>query len=419
MYRFLKSSSLVKNLSILVSGTVLAQFIVIAFQVVLRRIYAPADFGAFAVYMSLVGIAITIATLRYEQTIVLPKENDKAVVLLKTTFFLAAVFSLLLFAFVAVFKLKIIRWLDFPNQYAFWLYFLPLSILVFSIAQALNYYLIRIKAFKLSALNKTYRRSGEGVFQSVFGFLGQTIGLLFGDIIGRIITIFWGGYKIRSHLTTKLTAQAMVAAAKEYKDFPLKNGIPALLNTLSALLPIIFINRLFSAEETGYFDLARMVLIVPLSLITASLSQVLLQSLSEKRNQNKSVKKQVLGTLLSLTFTALIFGFVIQFFGEELFKFVFGQKNEMAGTYAKIIVWAYALKFVISPFNMVFTVFKSIGVLSLWQLIYFGLILLLIFFPYEDITAYLSTYLLIELVSYGLVAVLSIAIVFKYEKSLQ
>lgn len=418
MFQSIRSSTIAKNLSLLVSGTVLAQLLAVGFQVILRRVFSPAEFGAFAVYMSLVGILITVATFRYEQAIVLPKDKEKAVSLLKLTFVLAFLMALLCLLGIVIFKNDIIKWIGFPEIYSNWLYVLPLSIIVFSFAQSLNFFLIREKNFKLSATNKIYRRAGEGIIQTSFGFSGTSIGLVFGDIVGRAFMIIRSVLKI-SLSWKKSSVMDLRFAAKEYKDFPLKNGLPALFNTFSALLPILFINKLFNEEVTGFFDLARMVLIVPLSLVTASLSQVLLQNFSEKKNKRRSIKKDAIGTFLGLLIPAAAFGIIIFFGGETLFSWIFGKANEVAGDYASIIVWAFALKFIVSPFNMLFTAFEKIGVLSIWQIIYFLLILSLNWLSFSSIEEFLKAYLIIELVSYSLIGFLNVGLIINYENSLR
>jgi O-antigen/teichoic acid export membrane protein len=302
--------------------------------------------------------------------------------------------------------------------YKHWIFFIPISILVFGIAQAMNYYLIREKRFKLSAATKIVRRVFEGISQLFFGAAHRSFGLFLGDLIGQIAVTLSSWIKIIPALRTKITWSELKNSAIRYKDFPYKNGIPSLMNALSLLLPIIIINRQFSEEITGYFDLARTVLIVPLSLITASLSQVLLQQFSEKRHQNKSIKKQAMGTFISLTIFALFFGLVIQFFGVYIFQFIFGQQWDNSGVYAGIMVWAFALKFIVSPFNIVFTAFERIGILSIWQTFYFALILLLAWLPFSNINDFLWAFVVIELVSYGIAGILNVVLLYSYEKKL-
>ena len=91
----LKNHPIIRNFVFLVSGTVIAQIILIGFQLVLRRLYSPEEFGAFAVYMSIVGILSTISSLRYDQTIILPKDDSDGFHLLALSVSLAFVMSLL------------------------------------------------------------------------------------------------------------------------------------------------------------------------------------------------------------------------------------------------------------------------------------------------------------------------------------
>ena len=414
----LLKSPIVKNLSIFVSGTALAQLIVIGFQVVLRRIYSPEDFGAFALYMSVVGIVATISSFRYEQAIILPKENTIGQNILKLSILLSLItFVLLLITFVLLDN-QIVSIINFPVQYQNWLYFIPISILLFSISQSFNFYLIRIKRFKLSASNKLFRRTSEGIIQSLFGMFHRSFGLFVGDIVGQLTVIVRTVLKTKDSFNFKIDLSELKIAAKRYKSFPLKNGIPSLMNALSLLLPIIIINRQFNEEVTGYFDLARMVLIIPLSLITASLSQVIFQRFSEKRNQKQSIKKEAWGIFISLIILALFFAIIIQFFGVYLFQFVFGIQWGSSGAYASILVWAFALKFVISPFNILFTAFEKIEILSIWQTFYFILILLLNYIPFVSIEHFLWAYVIIELISYSIAGLLNIGLIVKYERSI-
>jgi O-antigen/teichoic acid export membrane protein len=423
MIKFLNqitTGSIFKNLGILVSGTIIAQLIVIVFQILLRRIYTPEDFGAFAVYMSIVGIAATIASLRYEQAVILPPQPNAGQNLLKLSIILAFVFSIVLFLFFLFFNNQLIKITNFPVKYINWLYIIPLSVFVFSISQSLNFYLIREKLFKTSSSNKVIRRVTEGFFQTVTGKIGYSAGLFIGDLAGQTGVIIRSLLKIKkSDFSFKFYFAGIKNAAIRYKDFPVKNGIPALLNSLSLLLPVIIINSKFSSEITGYFDLARMILIIPLSLITASMSQVLLQNFTEKRNSKKSIAKSTAGTFVSLLIISVFFILIIKLFGTWLFGFVFGDKWNDAGIYASLMVWAFALKFVVSPFNIVFTVFEKIGILSIWQIFYFILITLLYFFKFDTIIDLLKFYVLVEIVSYMVAAILNIFLIIKYETSIK
>lgn len=415
----IKSSSIVKNLSVLVSGTVLAQLIIIVSQLFLRRVFTPEDFGAFAVYMSVVGIAVSMGSLRYEQTILLPKTHKEGWQLTRLSIYIALFFSLIFAAGLFVMRNRFAAFVGLSDSYVQWLFFLPFSILLFNITLALNYFLMRLKLFRVSGENKVLRRAGEGVFQIAFGIAGKNLGLIIGDVLGQVLVLFRSAYRIRSTNFNKENLPSLKSIALRYKSFPLKNTFPSLLNAFSRLLPVILISRFFTTEIVGYFDLARFMLIIPLSMVSVSLNQVLVQRFSEKRNNNISVKKDALGVFGLLFVASIAFVLFINFLGIPVFELFFGAEWTTSGVYAKILVWAFALKFLISPFNACFIAFEKIGWGSIWQTFYFLLIISLFFVSHTDVISFLKIYMAIELLAFVIAGFINFSILHTYEKKIK
>lgn len=415
------NSSIAKNLSILVSGTALAQLVVIGFQVVLRRLYSPEDFGAFAVYMSVVGIVLTIASLRYEQTIVLPKSNKDGFALMRLSIAIAVVIVLAFALFLFFASSLFLEFIGLSPKYRSWLIFLPITILLFSIYQAFNYFLIRIKNFKLVGLNKVIRRLFEGFSQTTVGLTFSNFGLIIGDIIGNSVIIIYSIFKLRKNFSFfgGEESSGFKEVAIKYKSFPIKSALPSLMNAISRLIPIIMVSKFFSSEITGYFDLARVVLIIPLSLISVSLNQIIVQRFSELRNNGLSIKRDAINIFIILLVISVLFVIVIKLFGVTLFTTIFGSQWESSGVFAEILVYAFAIKFLISPFNSSFIAFEKIGLFSVWQTLYFLLIISLFFIPFNNIVSFLQFYMLFEVIAFTIAGVLNFSILFKYESSCQ
>ena len=181
----------VRNTAILVSGTGIAQVIPILMQLVLRRTYSIEDFGAFSVYMSLLSPFVVIALFRYEIAIVIPSDKKDATNLFAISLITNLIFVAFLLLIIILFKNPVISLFNFPEKYSYYLYFLPLGILLFGASQSINYFLIREKAFKASAINKISRRIAEGFTQVIFGLIKQPVGLVIGDIIGNLSNNIW------------------------------------------------------------------------------------------------------------------------------------------------------------------------------------------------------------------------------------
>jgi len=420
MKRLLKSE-IVKNTGILVGGTVAAQLIPIVLQVFLRRMYAPEVFGVFSVFFSLMSIGVFFFTFRYELSIVNPEKDEDAANLLTLIIMLSFSSFLILLLTILFFDAEISRLVNIPRSYSSLLYLLPFTLFFYSSYLGMQYWLIRKKNFKGISFNKITRRSAEGIVQIILGIFRYTSGLIWGLFVGIISIFFMGLFQSRkSGLDFKVINWGRIKkVAKEYKEYPLFNTLPAFLNTAGLMLPVIFINKFFGSDITGQFDLTRQILAVPTALLSVSLSQVYLQRLSEKFNSRKSIIKDLVGLGAFLAAISLIAFVVIYFFGIQLFTLFFGSNWYDAGLYAELLIFKYLLVFVVSPMSMVFVALKKIKVTSLWQVLYFLSILVLYFFRNRDILDFLQVYVIIDVIMYSFYFLLIVLVVSKYEKSLQ
>jgi len=409
-----------KNSLILIIGTGIAQTIPIAMQLYLRRVYAPEDFGAFSVYMNILGILAIIVTLRYEIAIVLPETNSKAANLLGLTMGFSLIINFLLAFVFIVFHYPIIRLLNLPDKYGVFLYFIPLGVFMFSSYQAINYYLIRIKAFKASSINKISRRVTEGVVQVLFGIAKLPIGLVLADLSGNVANNLSGINQIvkKGGDLRSISVKRMLSVCKEYIHFPKYNLLPAVLDSITLALPIFFINKFFSAKYAGYVDLTKLAIVVPLSLISTAISQVLLQKISERRKANQKILGDIFRLSIILFTISIAVLLIIQFWSANLFQLVFGEKWALSGQIAKILVFSYTIRFIVSPLSIVFLALEKIKVQAFWQITYFLLIGSLIFFSDFEFQRFLRLFVILEVISYVLYYSIIIKVSRDYDKNI-
>ena len=415
-------SELLKNASILISGTILAQLISILLQPFLRRFFLPESFGLFSVYLSIVGILLAISTFRYDDAIVLPSKDKESANVLALSIFFSIVINSILFIVIALWHDSIASFLNLPKDLSGKvLYLIPLSVFFYGTYQSFNYWLIRKKRYVAVSANKLTRRGAEGVAQVSFAFLRNPKGLVFGDLIGQftnvIVVVFQSvrnGFSSRDISFTKISY-----VAKKYSEFPKFNLIPSVMSTCSFLLPPIFINRFYSAEYTGYFDLSKLLLSIPLALIANSISNVLLQRIAEKFQKQQSILSDIKPILLMVISVIVAEVVVIQLYGVTLFKLFFGNQWGFSGEISKLLVWSFALNFLVSSFSCIFISMRKIKLYSLWQTIYFALILSMIFFKGLAFKDFLLIYVLVEVFSYLLLIILMFFLIRKYEVTLR
>jgi O-antigen/teichoic acid export membrane protein len=415
------SNDFLKNSLILIVGTVVAQFIPVVMQLFLRRVFSPEEFGAFSVYMSILGVLSILVTLRYEMAIVLPDDNADAANLLVLTLGLSFVLSFILTFIIFLFHLPIIHLLNFPEKYGLFLYFLPLGVFLYSSYQAINYWLVRIKAFKASSINKVSRRAAEGVIQVIFGIIKLPIGLVIADSFGNFVNSISGVNQLfRKGIDLQtITINRILLLRKRYIHFPKYNLLPAVLDTFTLAMPIFFINKFFSSQYAGFVDLTQLAIVAPLSIISTTISQVLFQKISEKRNAKQPILRNVIAlsfVLFAISFTVLI---IIQLWSSGLFQFVFGEKWIFSGQIAKILVFSYTIRFIVSPLSIIFIALEKIRIQAFWQMFYFLLIGSLIFYSDFEFEKFLKLFVIFEVVSYLLYYSIIIKISVNHDENLK
>jgi len=413
-------SDFFKNSLILIGGTVVAQLIPLILQLYLRRIYTPEDFGAFSIYFNLLSVFIIFCSLRYEAAVVLPKNDIESINVLSLSLLLTFSFGLLFLIFLFFFNNEFCEWVNFPNKYAIYLYLLPFSAILFSTYQILNYWLVRNKQFKSSAINKISRRFFEGVTQIGFRSFRKS-GLFLGDFIGNLANVLSGIFQINRKSKIKIdqiSLRKMRFVAIRYKDFPLYNLGPTLLSSIANILPYVLINKFYTTEELGYIDLAKMVLSIPLAFISVTISQVLFQQVSSKRNNKLSILNEIKKIFLILLVIGVIEILIIQLWSPFLFGFIFGNNYSLSGEFSKILVFSFVFNFITSSFSSIFIALQKIKYYSVWQILYFFAISSLWFFKKLSLNHFLKVFVSIEVIVNLIFCFLLMMLIRKYESNL-
>ena len=420
---FNKKDSLIKNISLLVSGTVIAQLIPIALQPILKRIFTPEDFGVFEIYMKVLGILFVVFAFKYDMAIILPKNRVKALLLLTLSTVSSLFFTIITLLVVFFFNEEIMAYFKMNDSYSYVFYILPFSVLFFSLYNALNYLLIRDKKFVASSINKISRRSSEGSVQMGVSFIGsiKTHGLFIGDVIGNLfafIAAYFQSFKTLKVEKRLFNFRLLKHIAKEYSDLPKYNIIPELLNVgfLAAVSFVVLAK--FGLTEVGYMEATQRMLAVPSAFIAYSVGQVLLQRTTEMINNNEKILPQIWRILFLLFAMTIPFVLIILLFAEPIFTFVFTEEFTISGTYSKYLIIFYAAAFLISPLSQVLISLKKFKANAIWKIGRFFLLIPLFLTTYDKVENYLFSYSIIGGLSYVIYFFMVIYYAKKYDDAL-
>ncbi len=350
--RFVDSKNL-RNIGILGVGTLVAQAIPVLISPVLSRIYTPEDFGVWGVYGACLGVLYPIACGRYDVAIVKAKYPFEAKGLAILSLVVSLAFTLLLLGVAGISVLA--GWQTTASMgWLAWL--LPFHILFSAVIQVyINFSNFQERYTKI-AVAGVLRNFSQAGFRVGLGALGV---LRSGLVVGAFSSLFvqLGYYLWHFPLKTlQLGRQSIMkvvrlVAARHYR-FPLYDVPGTLASLLGTNIPIVIFAAYYGKEPTGYFTMSTNLLYMPISVIGASVGQVLY------RNSSTMGAAELRRFALRIFWTLLVVGglfhAMIFFFGQRIFSVFLGAGWAVSGEYAKVLsIWTCPL-LVFTPFSVLF-----------------------------------------------------------------
>lgn len=359
--RFLENkiqSDFLKHILTLLSGSVLAQLIVVAVSPILTRIYEPEVFGSSALFLSITGILSTLATGRYEMAIVQTKKDYDGISLVLASVFLTLFFSFLLY--LIYFLIKDTQYiLNLNKQLSGYILFIPILVISTVIFKSLTNYFNRNKYYKTIASNQIALSSLQSIGKLSIGFLKLSQnGLILGAVIGQFLTatlIVVKYYKYYFDIKKVIIAyRRLKYNMAEYKDFPKILLFSDGINVVAYQLPFILTSYFFSLKDLGYLSFAFAMSSMPLTFIGTSISSVFRQKMSEEYNKKGSCDKTYKIILQKMFFIITIPFIIIFFFAPNIFEVVFGENWYKAGKIVQILILMFYFQFFTKIFNYLY-----------------------------------------------------------------
>ena len=347
-----RKSSYIRNIFVVMSGTSAAQLVTVLIAPILTRIYNPGYFGEFAFFLAVVNITVVISTLKYEQAIFLPPEEDKAfnILALSLVFVIGTSLLILLSIILLQFFTPISK--SFMNEHS-WIYLVPL--LVF--AQG-TYYCFRnwvsregfYKVISYGMIFKTIVTNAAFLVLGYFKFLSS--GLIIGAILGQFaesILLLAIIIKKSHTLFPTIDYREIIKLFKRYKDFP-KYSLPAeVINNFGAQNPVFVLASFYTPAIVGNYSLIQRVLGLPVKIISGSTLEVFKKKASNEKNTKGNFSSVYLKTFLMLLIIGIIPAILFWFLLPDLVPLIFGKEWAEAGLYARYLAIMFLFQFTISP----------------------------------------------------------------------
>lgn len=352
--------SFARNVATLMTGATFSQALLIFIAPVLTRLYTPEDFGVFSMYISILSIITVVICLRYELAIVIPEKDDEAANLLIFSMLICIGLSFITFLFVLLFRNQLSTILNTP-ELAFWLWFLPISLLAAGLFNTFNYWSTRCKQFERLALRQITQSSVASAAQITLGVTNnlRAGGLIIGQIVGQSTAtgrLAWQIWKDEGkQLLTYINKTKIKEMSVKYKNFPLYSTWSGLLNTMSVMLPPLLLGFFFNPSIVGFYALGDRVLKMPMCFVGSSVYQVFFPRATEAK-RNGDLDRVTFNIFKHLISISLVPFFLLAIIAPELFALVFGDKWFIAGEYVRWLSFWIFFQFISSPISTVFFV---------------------------------------------------------------
>lgn len=365
-----RTRTVARNIATVLSGSLVAQLATVAALPVLARIFSPADFGEYAIFLSVSTLVVVVATLRYEMAIVLPRSHREASAIVR----LATIITICTSTLVAIAALAVV--LTIPTLSIEWAWLILLvgpSAFLSGRSFMLSYWLMRMNMFAKLSLARIMQSVATAIAQILFGVLPLVENTAVGLVAGYVIGQFWA-----------LVFLSFVASSRAYRDEmrPLKSWtyllrkhwrLPALTTPQSIvdaiqLSGINFAIGSVSTSALGQFSQAWRLVNFPVTLIGSAIGQVYFPELRNTPRRNLfAVAMKAISRSLAIGFIPFLVLFLLS---PTLFPWLLGSEWTTAGLYAQALTpWLY-LNLATSPMSTIFVVLNRQNVGLIFSVFY-------------------------------------------------
>lgn len=355
MRKFNFQSQFLKSIAILTSGSILAQIITFAFSPVMTRLFTTEQIGENTLLLTAVSIFGQVVALRYDVAIVTEKKEENIFPIIKLSFALAALISL-----VISIGYGISFYLDGEptGAIAFKGFFLFVLLSLTGITNILVSFNNRNKEYKLITKVHVKRNLAKECFMTVGGFLyPHTAVLILSQVVGTIFGVKEQSKSLfeksgRLSAFKKVSFAQCANMAKEHKKQALFSTPAIFANNFSYSSINIFVESLFGASTLGLYSISYRILGLPLGIVSNNISKVYFEEAARQYNTKGNYRGLFLKISALLLGVSIPFVAVLMVFAPMVCALVFGQEYYAAGLYIRCLAPMFGIRLIVSPLTV-------------------------------------------------------------------
>lgn len=331
-----------RQVGVLLFGNAAAQLVNLASYPALTRLYTPADFGGFALFLTAIGILGPVACARFDIAVQSARNWQLPAVWrqsmrmnLWTAAVTAAALSLYSLATGSI-------GLDLALLVA-------AAVLLSGYTLAALALLVRQERYKLYSKSLLVRSATTAVAQiGLWLVLPQALGLILGFCAGFAVQAVILSVALRGIVWRRSTRAHRKAIARRYRRQMATDVPSTLLTGVTINVMTLLLLDLYSRAEVGFYSLAFRVAVLPLALISGSLSEVFFQKAAASYRRTGGFWNEVRLNILSTTAVSLLIFIPMALLARPLFGFAFGEPWVPAADLLVLLAPMLAIRFVSS-----------------------------------------------------------------------
>ena len=362
----------------LASGTVVSQVIILLMMPVLTRVLGPASFGGLALFSSTYAVLAGFLTMKYEQSILLPKDDAVASALTALTVQLSSVLSgMLLFAMAiaATSGLLPIYWLC-----------LPICTLLIAIHSSTQQWSARLRDYRAYSSSLILGAGVNSVMcivlALVFGdspvtlVLAFTCGLL--ASVGYMLARQRVGFEL-IRVAGRAHWQRLARLARQYCEFPIHVLPTSLAIGAASYGPALVIGAVYPLSTTGFYAIATKFVLLPGLLLGGALSEAFRAEFMGRIRDHSKLADFTRAFLVKIALSAVPTCIFLALLAPWAFGIVFGSEYKYSGVLVRFVALGALGMLIAQPFQCVFVGLRRSGLGLVIQLTLAAVPLLLLY----------------------------------------
>ncbi len=341
--------------STLMSSTIVAQAITFGLSFILTRLYDPAEFGRFSIFVGVAGVLGAASTGALDRVVLLARSDRESQRAAATALMLAAAAALLVSAIGLALGIAGVA-SALPLEPIDLALLIPLFMMSYAGGQVFTYACLRQNKVRRLAAFKVAQTSSVGAVQLLLASVKEVAGLILGSLAGWSLLLAAGVRwrlqqgRLRSDLRLR-SAKALIRRHWRYPRYVMPNEA---LDNLSNQVPVFLVGSFLSLAAAGYYGLAIMMLSAPAALIGQAVGQAFLQYMSGHTGESRLLETAVKRIWVAMASIGAAPFLLIFIYGPEIFSAAFGGDWSDAGQVARYLAPLLFIRFVSSPTSTVY-----------------------------------------------------------------